>query len=140
MFNRIRLIEIMDQKGISAYKLWKLSGVSQSTISDILNKEDKNPTTKTLQKIADALKVSIDELFKEDSTENSHTENNAEINSLELIPEHFDDAEPARTYVKKHKIFASEGFNADKLTDKEILDFANALLEQMRLVSYKYKK
>lgn len=70
MFKKQRLIEIMEQKNISAYKLWKLSGVAQSTISDILNKDDKNPTNRTMQKIADALNISITELFENDNEKN----------------------------------------------------------------------
>lgn len=70
MFNRKRLIEIMESKNITAYKLWKLSNVAQSTISDILNKDEKNPTARTLEKIADALGVSVNEFFKEDNKDN----------------------------------------------------------------------
>ena len=42
--------------------------------------------------------------------------------------------------MNKHQIFGSGGFDSDKLDDDEILEFANALLEQMKMVSYKYKK
>lgn len=57
-----------------------------------------------------------------------------------LIPEEFTNADEARAYVGKHQIFGSGGFDADRLDDDEILEFANALLEQMKMVSYKYKK
>lgn len=70
MFNREKLVEVMKNKGVSMYRLWKLSGVSQSTISDMINKKGKNPTTKTLQRIADALDVSINDLFDENESEN----------------------------------------------------------------------
>jgi transcriptional regulator with XRE-family HTH domain len=60
----------MKSKNISMYRLWKLSGVSQSTISDIINAEAKNPTTKTLQRIADALNISINDLFDDSEDKN----------------------------------------------------------------------
>lgn len=62
------LIKIMEDKNITMYRLWKLSGVSQSTISDMINKSDKNPTTKTLQRIADALGVSVNDFFDKDES------------------------------------------------------------------------
>ncbi|MCT8978271.1 helix-turn-helix transcriptional regulator [Clostridium sp. CX1] len=90
MFNRRKLIEIMEEKSITAYKLWKVSGVAQSTISDILNKENKNPTTKTLQKIADALGVSIDEFFKEDDSNEVPKESDAKNTGIDTIAAHLE--------------------------------------------------
>ena len=57
-----------------------------------------------------------------------------------MVPEEFTNPEEARSYINKHKIFASEGFDVKKLSDDDVLEFANALLEQMKMVSYKYKK
>jgi len=39
-----------------------------------------------------------------------------------------------------HQMFASKGFNLNKLSDKDVLNFANEMLKQMKLISYKYKK
>ena len=58
----------------------------------------------------------------------------------DIVPEQFTVPDEARAYVNKHQIFGSGGFDADRLDDDEILEFANALLEQMKMVSYKYKK
>lgn len=56
-------------------------------------------------------------------------------------PEEFTDPNEAREYIKKHhRVFAADGFEADKIDDEKILAFANALLEQIRLVGYKYTK
>lgn len=141
MFNRDKIIEIMESKGWTKYRLAKEAGIGHSTLHDILSGKKVSPNSNTLSKLATALNVPMDEFFKEDTIENSTNEINEQKNiDNDIIPEKFEDAAQGRAYVKKHKIFASEGFNADRLTDKEILDFANALLEQMRLVSYKYKK
>lgn len=68
-------------------------------------------------------------------------ESKTTIKSIEEIPEEFTNAKEAREYIKKHyRIFASEGIEIDKLDDEKILNFANELLEQMKLVAYKYKK
>lgn len=60
--------------------------------------------------------------------------------TLPTIPEEFTSPEDARAYIKMHKIFGSEGFDESKMNDEEILDFANELLQQIKLVGYKYKR
>jgi len=50
--------------GISQDKLSKLADVSHNTIIKIESGGIKNPRVKTAQKIAKALKVSLDELLK----------------------------------------------------------------------------
>jgi transcriptional regulator with XRE-family HTH domain len=139
MFNRRKLTKIMDKKNFTAYKLWKKSGVAQSTISNILNNDNINPTTNTLQKLADALGVSVNEFFDDEDKTNDNKDKNIE-KTLPVVPEKFTNPDEARAYVDKHQIFGSEGFDPDRLDDDEILEFANALLEQMKIVSYKYKK
>lgn len=54
--------EIRKLKGISRYKLSKLSGVRESTLQNIENSDDPNPTFKTMCKIADALEITLDQL------------------------------------------------------------------------------
>jgi len=51
--------------GLSQDKLSKLAEVAYNTIVKIESGENPNPTIKTLQKIAKALDVSIDNLIKE---------------------------------------------------------------------------
>lgn len=42
--------------------------------------------------------------------------------------------------LKQPAIFGFGGFDINKMSDEEILDFANELLRQLKLISYKYKK
>ncbi|MEK4085650.1 helix-turn-helix transcriptional regulator [Psychrobacillus sp. FSL K6-1415] len=58
----LKLKELRGKRGISRYRLSKISGVNESTIQMIENSEDPNPTFKVMCKIADALEVSLDEL------------------------------------------------------------------------------
>jgi len=76
MFNKDSILKILEKKGWSKYKLCKEAHLAQSTLSDILSGKAKNPNTKTLQKIADALGVSINEFFDEDD----NSKNTEEIN------------------------------------------------------------
>lgn len=50
------------EKGFSRYKLAKLSGLKNSTLQNIENDSDPNPTFKTMCRIADALEISLDDL------------------------------------------------------------------------------
>lgn len=59
---KLRLKEIREYKGLSRYRLAKISGVNDSTLQMIENSENPNPTFKIMCKIADALEVSLDDL------------------------------------------------------------------------------
>lgn len=51
----IRLQRLMDAKGFTQYKLWKISGISQPTIGRILSGLSLEPEKKTVDAIAKAL-------------------------------------------------------------------------------------
>lgn len=55
---------IRNKKDISQDKLSKLADVTLTTLSKIESGININPTVKTIQKIAKALNVSVDELLK----------------------------------------------------------------------------
>lgn len=56
------LRKLRTSKGISRYKLSKLTGLRESTLQNIENSDSPNPTFRVMCKIADALEVSLDEL------------------------------------------------------------------------------
>lgn len=58
---KVNVKKIREQKGLSRYRLAKLSGVNESTLQNIENSENPNPTFNVMCKIADALEVSLDE-------------------------------------------------------------------------------
>lgn len=55
---------LREEKGISRYRLSRMSGVRESTLQNIENSVDPNPTFKVLCKVADTLDVSLDDLRK----------------------------------------------------------------------------
>lgn len=141
MFNKNKVELLRKRNGWSKYRLAKEANMAQSTLHDIVSGKNVNPRMDTISKIADALGVSVNEFFDEEDNESIKEKTDKSIEKdLSVIPEEFTNPDEARIYVKKHKIFASEGFNVDRLSDEEVLSFANALLEQMKLVGYKYKK
>jgi len=58
------LRKLRKAKGLSQEKLARLADVANNTIVKIEAGKNKNPTLDTLQKIAKALEVSIDDLIK----------------------------------------------------------------------------
>ena len=60
-----RLSKYMERHKISQYKLWKISGVSQATISEILSGKT-SPTHNTIQKILSGLDVSEADFFADE--------------------------------------------------------------------------
>lgn len=56
--------KLREQKGISQDRLSKLADISLNTISKLELEESPNPTIETLQKIAKALEVEVDNLLK----------------------------------------------------------------------------
>ena len=56
-------------------------------------------------------------------------------------PTEFNNATDAMEFILKlPTVMAYGGYDATKLSDEEIIDFANDLLQQIELISYKYKK
>jgi transcriptional regulator with XRE-family HTH domain len=53
------------QRGISQEELAREAGVTYSTLIKLESGSNKNPTVKTLQQIAQALGVTLDDLVKE---------------------------------------------------------------------------
>ena len=56
--------KLREQKGISQDRLSKLADISSNTVAKLELDESPNPTIETLQKIAKALNVRVDDLIK----------------------------------------------------------------------------
>jgi len=137
--------KIREMKNLGVNELARNADMNASYLSAIEQNKKTNPSVKTLEKIAKALDVSSEEFLKTDpmsSEELKHYEEMYELNrdNRNIIPEEFTRAYEAREYISMHQIFASEGFDLKKMSDEDILDFGNALLEQMKMVGYKFKK
>jgi len=75
---------------------------------------------------------------EEESTPSTIT--GSEYKETKKIPSKFIHAEEARSYIEMHQILSAEGFNISQMPDEDVLDFANEMLNQIKLISYKYKK
>lgn len=63
-----RIRDLMAKKSITEYRLAKLSGLSQSTISNIFNRNTA-PTIPTIEAICNGLGISMAQFFADDGNE-----------------------------------------------------------------------
>ncbi len=58
-----RILELCEQRNLSINKLCTLSGVTQSTVNNIISGRNNSSTTATIQKLCDGLGITIEEFF-----------------------------------------------------------------------------
>ena len=120
------------------------SGISISFISDIENGR-RTPSIEKLKILASALDIPASEFLEEDnnSIKSSHKENikNNQVEQSNIEYAVFKTPEAAIQFIlKQPAIAAYGGFDLNKMSDNEIMDFANELLHQLKLLGYKYQK
>ena len=59
----MRLRQLCDQRGITVNKLATLSGITQSTVENLMAGKTKNPKLKTLHKLAIGLDMTVSDLL-----------------------------------------------------------------------------
>ncbi|MBR6793041.1 MAG: helix-turn-helix transcriptional regulator [Clostridia bacterium] len=60
---RLRILELCMEKGITVNKLATISGITQSTLNNIVGGRNNSTTVSTIQKICDGLGITIDDFF-----------------------------------------------------------------------------
>ena len=58
-----RILELCEEKGITVNKLANMSGVTQSTLNNIISGRNNSTTISTIKKICDGLDIEIKEFF-----------------------------------------------------------------------------
>ena len=121
----IALKNLREEKRMTQAELSKDLEISPSAIG-MYEQGRRFPDQTILTKIADFFDVSTDYLLGR-NPQNPPTEFNNATDAMEFI-------------LKLPTVMAYGGYDATKLSDEEIIDFANDLLQQIELISYKYKK
>ena len=60
---RQRILELCDKYDISVNKLSNISGVTQSTVNNIVSGRNNSATVSTIKKLCDGLGITIEEFF-----------------------------------------------------------------------------
>ena len=71
---RIRIEELCRMKNISLNKLAIISGITQSTLNNIVSGRNKSTTVSTVKKLCDGLEIPISEFFSGKIFENLEQE------------------------------------------------------------------
>jgi len=58
-----RILELCHERNISINKLSSMSGVTQSTVNNIVSGRNNSATVATVKKLCDGLGITIDEFF-----------------------------------------------------------------------------
>jgi len=61
-----RILELCRERNISVNKLSTISGVTQSTVNNIVSGRNNSATVSTLKKLCDGLGITIEEFFHSD--------------------------------------------------------------------------
>lgn len=71
---KLRIIDLCKNKNITINKLATISGITQSTLSNIIGGRNKGTTIATIKKICDGLEISIIDFFSSPLFENLEQE------------------------------------------------------------------
>ncbi|WP_195618283.1 helix-turn-helix domain-containing protein [Clostridium paraputrificum] len=135
-----KIKSLRKEKRITQQEVANAIKVSQSTIG-MIESGKKTGSPQTLIKLADFFGVTVDYLLSDDKELEKVKANPKTIkNDFPIIPEQFTDPEEARAYVTKHQIFGYGGFDPYRMSDEDILNFANEMINQAELLGYKYMK
>lgn len=116
---------------ITQEELARKIGISTSMIG-MYETDARKPSYEVLIKIADYFKVSLDYLLRE-------TEYKTYIGAKENCIK-FKTVEEAMQFILKQPVVMNFcGLNVDKMANRDLIQFASELLNQLKLISYKYK-
>ena len=71
---KLRIIELCKDKKITVNKLATISGLTQSTLSNIISGRNNSTTISTIKKICDGLEITIEDFFHSDLFKNLEQE------------------------------------------------------------------
>lgn len=124
-----RLKQKRKEKGVSAEKIAKQLGVSISTIYRYEDASIEKIPVHIFDEICKILDMTPTEMMGNEVTETKE------------LPSDFKNAQDAMEFVLKIPTLAAfGGYDPESMSDETIVEFANEILQQLKLVSYKYKK
>ncbi len=71
---KLRILELCKENRITINKLATISGITQSTLSNIVGGRNNSATISTIKKICDGLNISIRDFFKSNLFDNLEQE------------------------------------------------------------------
>ncbi|MCQ4921515.1 helix-turn-helix domain-containing protein [Tissierella carlieri] len=134
-----RLKELRTEKGILQRELADYLKVSRVTITQY-ETGNRSPDDEIKKKIAEYFNVSLDYLMGASDIRNPYQDKVIKKDEPTFPDEFSTPEEAVKFLLEQNVIMGFGGFDIDKLSDEEKVEFANLLLEHLKLLSYKYKK
>lgn len=134
--NRIKVF-----RGLAMFtqkELAEKANISRSYLADV-EKNRYNPSLDTLDRIISALGITKNDFFK-DEIPNQPSDMVKEAPASNVVGEFKSPEEAMKFILEQPAIMGYGGFDIHKMSNEEIIEFANELLRQLKLISYKYKK
>lgn len=69
-----RILQLCDERGLSVNRLCTISGVTQSTVNNIVSGRNNSTTVSTIKKLCDGLEISLEDFFASDLFRNLEQE------------------------------------------------------------------
>ena len=69
-----RILQLCDERSLSVNKLCTISGVTQSTVNNIISGRNNSATVATLKKLCDGQEISLEEFFHSELFQNLEQE------------------------------------------------------------------
>ena len=125
-----RIKEIRKARGLSVEEVAERLDVSVSTLYRYENSSISKVPIDVIDKLCSILGVTTGELM-----------GNSEPADGDELPTSFVNAEQAMAFMLKMPVLAAYGgYDIESMDDATIVEFANEILTQLKLVSYKYKR
>lgn|SRR5699024_4940594 len=130
-----RLKNLRKERDLTQQDIANVLGVGRATIAGYETK-GKQPDYEKLNQLANYFNTSVDYLLGRTDIRKPDDKNNKKE-----IPDNFETPEEAMKFIlEQNVIMGFGGFDVYKMSDEEVIEFANELLNQLRILSYKYKK
>lgn len=125
-----RIKTIRKSKKISVDTIATQLGISKTTIYRYEDSTIEKIPLQVIEKLSEILGVRLAEL----------TGNGPDKKETSELPVAFDNAQDAMEFIIKTPTLAAfGGYDPESMSDETIVEFANEILQQLKLVSYKYK-
>ena len=129
-----RIKALRKERNMSVEYVAKALGVSLSTVYRYEDSSIEKLPVSVFDKLCEIFSVAPDILRGSETGKSTGSE-------PVVLPEQFENAEDAMKWlIKIPTLAAFGGYDPDTMSEETIVEFANEILQQLKLVSYKYKQ
>ena len=128
---------LREERNYSQDKLAEELGIKRSTLGMWENNR-RIPSEDAKELIADYFNVDMNYLYGKSDIRNSYRNN--KDSDISITPNHFTSPEEAMQFIVKQPMIALYGgYDLDKMTDDEVIDFANTVLDLLKIAAKQIK-